>query len=125
MNLKLQATLELGLYRNLVKAHEQKNKGFVLRHQRGILRMRKKRQERDMAYDKNMRGEFSIVPFSLQLGANESEALRNIEKRIFVLDRHNNHFEIFTKSIHLSKQRLLAEIRRQASAAASLFLLRS
>ena len=84
-----------------------------------------RRQERDMAYDKNMRGEFSIVPFSLQLGMNESEALRNIEKRIFVLDRHNNHFEIFTKSIHLSKQRLLAEIRRQASAAASLFLLRS
>ena len=41
MNLKLQATLELGLYRNLVKAHEQKNKGFVLRHQRGILKMRK------------------------------------------------------------------------------------
>ena len=84
-----------------------------------------RRQERDTAYDQNMRGEFSIVPFSLQLGANESEALRNIEKRIFVLDRHNNHFEIFTKSIHLSKQRLLAEIRRQASAAASLFLLRS
>ena len=82
-------------------------------------------RERDTAYDQNMRGEFSIVPFSLQLGANESEALRNIEKRIFVLDRHNNHFEIFTKSIHLSKQRLLAEIRRQASAAASLFLLRS
>ena len=84
-----------------------------------------RRRERDTADDQDMRGEFSTVPFSLQLGTNESEALRNIEKRIFVLDRHNNHFEIFTEGTHLRERRFKAEIRRQASAAASLFLLLS
>ena len=80
--------------------------------------------ERDIyGYNLDMRCESSTVPFQLAVGGHESEALRNVEKKIFVLDRHNNHFEIFIWDTHLRKQRILAEICRQASAAASIFLL--